>query len=409
MQQPKAASAGIWIARQPLYDRNLNTAAYELLLQPYTPTALISLDDPIAVQALMDTFTNTGLERLVGNKKALIPATRTLLLSIPSNVLPPDRVILAVNEEIASDERLMERLSALNQFGYQVAISSVRAATGQLARLAGMGQLISVPLNLVDPLRAPAVVNQLRLYHARLTAKGINTLDEMNICKRLGFDYVQGNFLFQPRRAYVRRADASRIAVMRTLAKIQDPRADFRGLGDMISQDTFLSQKLLAVVNSPTYNLGRTINTLDQAVAYLGLKQLRGMLTMLTMASVPGKPPEMTTIAMLRARMCELLAPAFGQQAADILFVTGLFSLLDALLDMPMSEAISGLPLSPEVITALVEGRGPAAIALSIALAMENANWEGLARCGLNPDMISSAYLQALRWSVEISSSLEAG
>jgi EAL and modified HD-GYP domain-containing signal transduction protein len=196
------------------------------------------------------------------------------------------------------------------------------------------------------------------------------------------------------------------MGVMRTLAMIQDPTADFPKLGKIIAQDTALSQKLLTLVNSLSFSLPRPVSTLEQAVAFMGLKQLRSWMTMLTLASIPGKPPELTTLAILRARMCEILAQTFGQKQSDVFFVVGLFSVLDALLDLPLIQAISGISLQTEVVDGLVNRGGAAGQVLNLALAYERGNWGYLLQTGIKPEILTSSYLNAARWATEVSSSV---
>jgi EAL and modified HD-GYP domain-containing signal transduction protein len=249
-------------------------------------------------------------------------------------------------------------------------------------------------------------VNQLKLHRLQLLAEDVHTQEDWAACRHLGFMYFQGYFICQPRSLLWRRADASRFAVLRTLAGIQNPDADFRSLGNIIAQDASLSHRLLALVNSPAFSVSRTINSLEQAVAFLGLNQLRAWLTVLTMASIPDKPPELTNLAMLRAKMCELLAPYVAQRKSDAFFVVGLFSVLDALLDLPMANVLSQLSLTPEIAEALTHHQGPPGQALKMALIYERGDWERLERAKLRLDVVGNAFRQAVQWTSELTRSL---
>jgi c-di-GMP phosphodiesterase len=399
-------NSGLWIARKALYDTRLVTSAYELDYQYYPASPQPELDEITAVQILLNGFDVVSLKRLMGEKQIFLRAPRSLLISIPSMALPPEKVILVVAPALADEEALFQRITALVKYGYTLAVGPVTELSAQTTRLSKLAQYIMVPLRRLDPLHMIEIVQQLRMYKTRLIATGIDSNEDLSVVQRLRFDFFQGGFLLQPRRMITHRLDNSRVTVMRMLAKIQDPGADFRALGTMIAQDPKLSQKLLGIVNSPTYSLPRPVDSLDQAVAYIGLKQLRGMLTLLTMASIPGKPPELTTIAMQRARACELLAPVMAQPKADIFFVVGLFSTLDALLDAPMNEAVAGLPLAPEVLAALLQNQGPAAAALAVSRAVERSDWMNLAKWVIKPDVLAPLYLQALNWSAEVAASI---
>jgi EAL and modified HD-GYP domain-containing signal transduction protein len=240
----------------------------------------------------------------------------------------------------------------------------------------------------------------------QLVAQDVHTQDDWAFCRNLGFHYFQGYFICQPRTLLWRRADASRFTVLRTLARIQNPDVDFKSLGNIIAQDSSLSHRLLALVNSPAFSLSRTINSLEQAVAFLGLNQLRAWLTVLTMAAIPDKPPELTNLAMLRAKMCELLAPYIAQRKSDAFFVVGLFSVLDALLDLPMADVLTQLPLSPDIVEGLARRQGAPGQALKVVLVYERGDWERLERAKLRLDVIGSAFRQAVQWTSELTRSL---
>jgi EAL and modified HD-GYP domain-containing signal transduction protein len=197
------------------------------------------------------------------------------------------------------------------------------------------------------------------------------------------------------------------MAVMRTLAAIQDPGADFRSLARMIAQDALLSTKLLTMVNSPTFGLPRAIDSLEQAVAYAGLNALRSWMSLLTLASIPGKPPELTQLAILRAKMNETIATSLGLRPFDQHFSVGLFSVLDALLDLPIAQAIQNIPLAKETVDALVARQGAAGQVLQATLLWERGDWDLLLQSTLSPHSLLTAYVAAVQAALDFSQSLK--
>lgn len=398
---------GLFITRYPIFNRNLAVTGYELVVCPHpTNEPVQPLEHPLIAQALVDMLGNIGLDSLVGDKLVLLPPIYQLIYRLPIASLPAGKVILQLAKDTPLDQFTIDRLSALIKSGYTLALDQVTAVNEWVAHLAAITQVYKVPVHGRDPIHMSDVIARLRLSRSKICAQAVETLDEQTYYNRLGCDYFQGFFFCQPRPSLGRRADASRMGVMRTLAMIQDPSADFPRLGKIIAQDTALSQKLLTLVNSLSFSLPRPVSTLEQAVAFMGLKQLRSWMTMLTLASIPGKPPELTTLAILRARMCEILAQTFGQKQSDVFFVVGLFSVLDALLDLPLIQAISGISLQTEVVEGLVNRGGAAGQVLNLALAYERGNWAYLLQTGIKPEILTSAYLNAARWATEVSSSV---
>jgi EAL and modified HD-GYP domain-containing signal transduction protein len=272
-----------------------------------------------------------------------------------------------------------------------------------VSKLLALVHIVKIDLTTLDRVSLTEIYKRFRLHRVKLLASNVETLDDLAFCQRLGFDYLQGYFLCKPRIVAGRRLDASRSVVMRSLAQIQDSTADFQSLAKIIAQDVSLSYKLLKLVNSAYYSLSKTITSLEQAVALIGLNQLRAWMTLLLMASVRNKPHELTTLALSRAKTCELLAKTKGERQTDPFFLVGLFSILDALMDLPMPEAIGSLPLSDDIINALLHHRGPLGDVLRLALAYERGQWDYVlkTKTGLKPEAIGASYLEAVRWTVE--------
>ena len=398
---------GFFICRQPIFNRNVTVMGYSLFFYPYpTNPPVTTMDNLQVARALLDTVGDYGLNKLVGDKIAYFPVTRQLVRHLPSTVLPANKVVLQVLKDTPLDEPFMERLESLSKAGYAIAQDQVTVLTEWVGTLAHLTQTFNVLIHGRDPQRISDTMAKLRLSRSKILAEWVETLDEFTYCQRLGFDFFQGAFFCQPRRLITRHVDASRMSVMRTLASIQDPRSDFPHLGKIIAQDAVLSQKLLTMVNSPAFDVPRSITSIEQAVAFMGLKQLRSWMSLLTMASIPGKPTELTSIAILRAKMCELLAHNLGQRQTDVFFVVGLFSVLDALLDLPMQQAISNIPMPSEAVEALLTRSGLPGQILQVTLAYERGDWAILLKTGLQPEMLTSVYLQAVHWAMDLSTSV---
>ncbi len=399
----------LFVGRQPIFDRSLEVYGYELLYRSYqSAEAGVTDGDQATTQVILNTFSQLGLESLVsGEKKAFINATRNFLVGKIPIPFPPARVVLEVLEDIIIDQELIDSLASLSKQGFLIALDDVTSVE-QIAPLLNLAQIIKIDLMGLPRNRLVEVVARLRPYRQRLKllAEKVETQEELEFCRRLGFDYFQGYFLCKPSVVKGKRMDSTRLVLMRTLAKIQDPKSDFHSLGNLVTQDVALSYKVLKLVNSSYYGLSKTITAIDQAVALIGMNQLRGWLTLLLMASIDNKPHELTAIAMTRAKMCELLAHSLRQGESESFFLVGLFSLLDAMMDLPMQEALANLPLSEDVVTGLLRHEGLTGETLEMVLAYEQGDWDKLLQTQLSPDVIQKNYLEAIRWASEAAQSL---
>ncbi len=396
----------LFFVRQPIFDRKMEVLGYDLQFYPLpVDPPITAMDDPRVVQALLELVANTGLTHMVGDKKAFVPAYRNLIFRLPSAVLPPEATVLQIEKDAPLDNYYLEHLARLVKMGYTVSLDQVNVVNEWVAHMAQLVQYMKVPFHGHDPNRVMSTVGQVKATRLKVIAQAVEVYEEQVYANRLGCDFVQGMFFTRPRQVINRKIDASTMAVLRTLTLIQDPSSDFPRLGRLIAQDARLSQRLLSVVNSLSYSLPNPVSSLEQAVAYMGLTQLRSWMTLLTMASIPGKPAELTSMAILRARMCELLGQSLGVRS-DTFFVVGLFSVLDALLDVPMSQALTKIALSEEAMDALVSHQGLPGQLLMVARVYEQANWSWLFQTSLKPDVLSSSYLHAARWATEVSSSV---
>ena len=391
------------IARQPIFDSTLDVVGYELLYrsQPADGSSLPT-QDPAQVKIVLDQIAAFGLEKLVGPKKAFVDTCQDFLASQSPIPLPAANVVLEVTTDAAADEAALDILAGLSQQGFKIALQKL-VSVNKASKLLGLAHIVKIDLSNLDRMHLTDTLSRLKLHRVKLLANRVETLDDLAFCQRVGFDFYQGYFLCKPRLSQGKRLDASRGVVMRSLAQIQDSSSDFQSLAKIISQDVSLSYKLLRLVNSAYYSLSKTITSLEQAVALIGLNPLRVWMTLILMASVRNKPYELTTLALARAKTCELLAQAAGERQTDSYFLVGLFSILDALMDLPMQEAVTALPLADDIIEALVHQRGKLGEVLRLSMTYERGLWDYLprGRGSLTLEVVGAAYLEAVRWTTE--------
>jgi c-di-GMP phosphodiesterase len=399
--------AELLIGRQPIFDRKLDVIAYELLYRSVgQPDRAEVLDgDHATTQVTLNAFSEIGLDNIVGDKMASINITRNFLLGKYPIPFPPQRVILEVLEGMVVDQPLKKALDSLVQAGYWFALDDV-VSVRDAAPLWQMAKIIKVDLRNVNRRNLTGLVSDLKSYHVPLLAEKVETQEEFNLCNRLGFDFFQGYFLCKPSLVRSRRVDSSRLVVLQSLAKLQDPK-NFEALEEVISQDASLVYKMLKLVNSGYYSFRTKVDSIGQAIAKIGFDQIKGWMTLLLMAAVANKPHELTVIALQRARMCEMFARAKNYPHPETYFLTGLLSVLDALLDITMDEVVNSLPLTPELTDALLTHKGRMGGILNVVIAYEKCDWDEAVQVNLGSATIQKIYLDSIYWAKKFSDEIK--
>ncbi len=385
------------LARQPILDRNLRLFGYELLYRVGDGEPFDA--DQATSRVLLEGVLHAGRDALVHHGMIFVNLTRNLLLQ--PELLPrgDGRVVLEVLEDVEVDDRLLEALQELKRRGYRIALDDFVWVEERL-ELLEVADLVKVELR-AGPLPLEEVVRRLSARRLMLLAEKVETFSELEECKALGFQLFQGYFLERPRVVTGGRQPASRLSVMRLLAALQDPEADVEKQVAVIRQDINLSYRLLRYINSAQFAFNREIRSLHEAAVILGRRNLRNWAMLLALASIEGKPDVLITSALIRARTVEGVVTLLGgdRAEAEMGFLAGLFSLLDAFLDRPMEKLLEELPVDRAIAVALLHGEGSIGAALEMVRIHERAAWEEVDTCELDPGEVSRLYLEAAAWA----------
>ncbi|MEJ2344107.1 MAG: HDOD domain-containing protein [Gammaproteobacteria bacterium] len=388
----------LFLGRQPIFDRQLTVVGYELLYRAGdVGRAEIVNGDEATARVLLNSFIEIGLPKLVGPSTAFINLTRNFIVN--QDLLPPasERVVLEVLEDIEADEELIGAVSSLAAMGYTIALDDF-IYNESLRPLVEVADIVKIDLRTLDPAALNRHVELLRQYPVRLLAEKVETPDELNACRELGFELFQGNFLCSASNVCSRRLPANRMSILRLLAKLQRPQTTVDDLEHVIAQDVTLSYKLLRYLNSAAFFGRREISSIRHAIVYLGERAVRNWASLVALAAIDDKPPELISTSLVRGRMCELLARAAQREEPGAAFIAGMFSVLDAIMDAPLPELLDELPLAGPIREALLSHRGPFGDILENTVAYDRGEWDQVGCAGLDPGEIGVAYVQAVEW-----------
>jgi EAL and modified HD-GYP domain-containing signal transduction protein len=387
-----------FVGRQPILDHGLSTYGYELLYRAAGQDTATFLDgDSASAEVALNAYLEFGLDALAGDKRAFINVTRAVLLSGFCRQLPSDRVVLEVLENVPCDEAVVREVEGLAAEGYQIALDDYVARDARRP-LIPFASLIKIDIEGASDACLRALTGELADSGLPLLAERVETQQDLARCEALGFTYFQGFFFARPATMRGRRVPVERLTALRVLTLLADPDTPLDLLARAVAADVKLSYQLLRAANSAARAPARPIDSIPGALTWIGRDQLRAWLSMLGLSGLHGKPPAVLTMALIRARMCERLAEHHQGAAPASWFMAGLFSALDLLFETPIERLLQELPVSRDVVDALVSRSGELGHALDAVLAFERGDWPATRYRRLNAGDFTVAYRSALEW-----------
>jgi EAL and modified HD-GYP domain-containing signal transduction protein len=388
----------VFVARQPIFDRHLNVAGYELLFRGgEARSALVSDSEGATASVVLSSFTEIGLEKIVGSNPAWVNVSREFVLEGLARTMPPKVVGLEILEDELLDERFVHALIELKRLGYRLALDDFQYSVSA-ERLLGLVDVVKLDVLALGREGLAREVERLKPYAMTLLAEKVESHEDHAYCAELGFELFQGFFFCRPELLHNRGIVANRASMLEVVAALQDPSVQLHRVEQMISRDVGLSFRLLRYINSAFFGLRFEISSIGQALALLGLENLKRWATLTVLASVDGKPPELTVTALVRARFCERAGRLLPGPRPGELFTLGLFSVIDALMDAPIEDVVKLIPFPPDMREALTERRGEKGALLQCVTALEAGDFDRAQK------LVAGAgdhYVEALIWATD--------
>jgi len=283
----------VLMARQPIFDRDLNVFAYELLFRSENSNQAFFLDGTQATcQVLMNAYTGFHPEYKSQEIPAFINLTRNLLLSTEIPPISKERVVIEVLEDVPVDEKLINQIKKLSGLGYRIALDDFVLSNEYLPLLEYV-DFIKIDIRQLSQIQIKEHVEKLSQYsQLRLLAEKVETQEEYKFCRQLDFHFFQGYFLDKPEIVKGQEVGSNTQVLIQLLQQLQSPEASVNEIADIISCDPALSYKLLRIINSATYALPRAIESLEEAITFLGLNKIRSWASIISLVNSDLKPSE---------------------------------------------------------------------------------------------------------------------
>jgi len=407
----------LFLARQPIFDKELRVYAYELLYRNSEENRFSASNDGNAsMEVMSSSLVAFGLDKVAGQRACFLNVDNHLLLESCHTLVPASRFILEILETVPRTEEVIEACTRLRKLGYKLALDDFdgNMLGDPLLKLA---DVIKVDFRATSRADRQRILKTTSKYPAVLLAEKVETQEEFHWARESGFEYFQGFFFARPSLMRCKDIPGFKLNYVRIIREVHEREIDIERLAVLVRREVSLLHRLLRYINSPLFSFRNRISSVQEALTLLGEKEIKRWVCLATLPSLASdKPAELVVNSMVRAKFAENLAIAAGMRSrSEELFVTGMLSHLDAMLDRPMPEILTEIPL-PETIRNLLcspdSAEGTQGHVFEMVLRHEAADWPALERIcvhlGISPATIREAYQSSLQWAAEIYSATPA-
>lgn len=406
----------IYLARQPIVDVDKELVAFELLFRSTARNVADPTDNVVATSTVIaNAFAEIGLDQVIGNVDGFLNVDTDFLYSDLVEALPSSRIVLELLETTIADERTIARVAELRKRKYRVAIDDFFGNFDDLDGLLPAVDLIKIDFQRLDSLLVPVIVELLGKHKVKLLAAKVETPEQFRQARELGITLFQGYHFARPEVLSAKRAKPAKLALLRLLA-LAMKEAETRDIEEELKHHPSLSVNLLRLVNSAALGRRQVVTSLRHALVLLGRRQLRLWLQLLLYTSDRENrslnSPLLQTAAARGKLMEQLAARDGGTESAlkDLAFMTGILSLMDAVLEIPLVEILKELNVPVPVQAALLQREGRLGTMLSLTEQIERDDGASVARSlervggDLEHGELMSMQVAAYRWANEIAS-----
>lgn len=400
----------IFISRQPLLNRKNEIFGYELYSKNLQEKAVNSNKFGTEPQLLFNIISHYNLEALLGGKIAFLACELDdLNVEFFDNISPKSIVLEIIHPNVVNEENIKlikDKIIYLKSKGFQISFDQfvLDKKFESWLKEATYVKIQSTNLNKSD---LNLIINKIKSLNIKVVAEHVDTLEKFSFLKQLDFELFQGYFFCEPKNLMAKISGSSGTNILK-LIDLTLKEADLNEIEKLLKTDPDLSFKLLRYINSAGMSNGREISSFNHAIQMLGYKKLfKWLSVLLSMNQSDNLSKSLSKVALSRAKFMELLSEKYLDKSdIDSSFVVGLFSLLEAMLNVPMKVILKSVDLPESMVQALLFREGKFAILLDLAISLEKNDWIGILAASkitnFTDDFINEKYLEALEWANQI-------
>ncbi|MBT8341632.1 MAG: HDOD domain-containing protein [Desulfatitalea sp.] len=399
-----------FFARQPIFDNSGKVWGYELLFRngPDSKTAEIKSEDLATICVATSGFIKAQEDTDL-NKKLCINFTENLILQGLPRGLPPTITVIEVLETIQPTPQIVEKIIGLKQEGYLFAIDDYRGGDS-IREFIDLADIVKVDILGMTFSEIDQVINELADFRGLKIAEKVDNREVLDHLKALGFDLYQGYYFARPENLSGRKLKSTHLSKFRILQLVEDPTVSTDKAIEVINGDPSLTYRLLRLLNTAAFGFSMKITSVRHAVMLMGMRRMKYWLRMVVLSDLmpENKTPELYTLALGRGRFLEELAVGgqISKANAETLFLFGLLSLIEVMLDTPMQLILSELPLPGEVTAGYLEPSSTFAKYLQLAMSVESADISAIStlcqELNIDSRLVANASVHAVAWATDI-------
>ena len=406
--QSVAASKQLFrfVARQPILTREQKVFGYELLFRDGVENVFRSSDPEAAARSTLDSTLLMGFDVLCDGHKAFINCTRDLLLKDGITLLPAEQTVVEILEQIEPDDLVVAACLRLKSGGYTIALDDF-VANDPREPLAPLVDILKVDFERTNRTEQIALVKQYAPSGSRMLAEKVETQDQFAAAQEMGYVYFQGYFFRRPEVLRAREIPTNQMNYLRLLAAVSKDEMDLREVEQIIKTEASILYRLLRYLNSPIFGMRNEIHSIRHGLAILGEREIRRWIRLVTLVSAgEQKSSDLVLSALVRARFCELVASKIPRTQSD-LFLVGMVSMMDAILEIPMEEILDKIALDKDTKSVLSGTGGRLQPVYQLMLAQEAGKWqaakESAERLHITESETGEMWWQAMQWGRQVS------
>jgi len=406
--QSVAASKQLFrfVARQPILTREQKVFGYELLFRDGVENVFRSSDPEAAARSTLDSTLLMGFDVLCDGHKAFINCTRDLLLKDGITLLPAEQTVVEILEQVEPDDLVVAACLRLKSGGYTIALDDF-VANDPREPLAPLVDILKVDFERTNRTEQIALVKQYAPSGRRMLAEKVETQDQFAAAQEMGYVYFQGYFFRRPEVLRAREIPTNQMNYLRLLAAVSKDEMDLREVEQIIKTEASILYRLLRYLNSPIFGMRNEIHSIRHGLAILGEREIRRWIRLVTLVSAgEQKSSDLVLSALVRARFCELVASKIPRTQSD-LFLVGMVSMMDAILEIPMEEILDKIALDKDTKSVLSGTGGRLQPVYQLMLAQEAGKWqaakESAERLHITESETGEMWWQAMQWGRQVS------
>lgn len=403
-----------FVARQAIFDKQLNTVGYELLFRNSMDNRFPDMSaEQATTQLIEEQFLSAPVGRKSDNSTVYVNFPYQLLVEGLAETLPINRVVIEILENAEPDIKLLETVKRMHTLGFRIALDDFEPGNQWEAFLPYVNVIkFDIRRSPREKISDYILANRELLRHAVFLAEKVETYEEFETFKKLGFHLFQGYFFSKPVVTRRNKLAQNRAFALKLMQEVNVESPNLNKIEDLLKRDVSLSFKIMRYAQNILYNTrgisGFRNQSLRDIVVYLGIGEMRRFVLVACLTSFEDVTnTEIYYLSLIRAKFCELVAARTStNNIANDAFMVGLFSLLDVILGLPLEELVAQIAVSPEVARALEANSGELYPYVQLARLYEQRMWDEASdvahEIGLPNSAISELMNQAAKWADEL-------